>query len=53
MAFLHEIGAVWGDGKASNVLIHRDSDDVWIIDFGGAYMDSWLDQERHGTVERG
>ncbi|KAM3516421.1 hypothetical protein NHJ13051_009931, partial [Beauveria bassiana] len=31
---LHAMGVVWGDGKASNVLIHRDSDDAWVIDFG-------------------
>lgn len=31
---LHEIGVVWGDGTPHNVLIHRDTDDAWLIDFG-------------------
>jgi tRNA A-37 threonylcarbamoyl transferase component Bud32 len=32
---LHQIGVTWGDGKAANVLIHRNTDDAWIVDFGG------------------
>ncbi|EEY16059.1 conserved hypothetical protein [Verticillium alfalfae VaMs.102] len=48
---LHQIGAVWGDGKASNVLIHRDTDDAWIIDFGGGWTDGWATRELSGTVE--
>lgn len=48
---LHEMGVVWGDGKASNVLVDRDSDDAWIIDFGGGWTDGWLDHELSGTVE--
>ncbi|KAJ2969292.1 hypothetical protein NQ176_g8741 [Zarea fungicola] len=48
---LHEMGVVWGDGKASNVLIHRDSDDAWVIDFGGGWTDGWLSPELAGTVE--
>ncbi|KAJ3490179.1 hypothetical protein NLG97_g5844 [Lecanicillium saksenae] len=48
---LHEMGVIWGDGKASNVLIHRDSDDAWIIDFGGGWTDGWLDRELSGTIE--
>ncbi|KAI0856027.1 hypothetical protein F4860DRAFT_427604 [Xylaria cubensis] len=48
---LHQIGVTWGDGKADNVLIHRDTDDVWIIDFGGGWTDGWVGQELSGTVE--
>ncbi|KAH8159068.1 hypothetical protein CIB48_g9174 [Xylaria polymorpha] len=48
---LHQIGVTWGDGKAANVLIHRDTDDVWIIDFGGGWSDGWVGQELSGTVE--
>jgi hypothetical protein len=48
---LHQIGITWGDGKASNVLVHRDTDDAWIIDFGGGWTDGWLNEELAGTVE--
>lgn len=48
---LHQNGVTWGDGKASNVLIHRDTDDAWVIDFGGGWTDGWVDQELSGTVE--
>ncbi|KAI1289042.1 hypothetical protein F5Y03DRAFT_378557 [Xylaria venustula] len=48
---LHQIGVTWGDGKAANVLIHRDTDDAWIIDFGGGWTDGWVSQELSGTVE--
>ncbi|KAM0321440.1 hypothetical protein ACHAQA_010116 [Verticillium albo-atrum] len=48
---LHQIGVVWGDGKASNVLIHRDTDDAWIIDFGGGWTDGWVTPDLSGTVE--
>ncbi|KAI0190532.1 hypothetical protein EV127DRAFT_339851 [Xylaria flabelliformis] len=48
---LHQIGVTWGDGKAANVLIHRDTDDVWIIDFGGGWTDGWVGQELSGTME--
>jgi serine/threonine protein kinase len=40
---LHGMSVIWGDGKASNVLIRRDSDDAWVIDFGvGGQTVSWL-----------
>ncbi|KAI0424536.1 hypothetical protein F5Y09DRAFT_347622 [Xylaria sp. FL1042] len=48
---LHQIGVTWGDGKAANVLIHCDTDDAWIIDFGGGWTDGWVGQELSGTVE--
>ena len=41
---LHEFGVVWGDGKASNVIIGND-DDAWLIDFGGGWTGGWVDKE--------
>ncbi|KAI0198055.1 hypothetical protein F4808DRAFT_436960 [Astrocystis sublimbata] len=48
---LHQIGVTWGDGKADNVLIHRDTDDVVIVDFGGGWTNGWVSRELSGTVE--
>jgi serine/threonine protein kinase len=48
---LHEIGIVWGDGKPANVLIHKDTDDAWLIDFGGSWTDDWVDEEFMETQE--
>ncbi|KAJ3461264.1 hypothetical protein MRS44_009817 [Fusarium solani] len=31
---LHELGVVWGDGKASNVVVDQESN-IWLIDFAG------------------
>lgn len=50
---LHQIGIVWGDGKASNVLIHRETDDAWIIDFGGGWTEGWVDEDLSGTIQGG
>lgn len=44
---LHEIGVAWGHAVPSNVLIHNDTDDAWVIDFDGLWM---LDANR--TIER-
>jgi tRNA A-37 threonylcarbamoyl transferase component Bud32 len=51
VGLLHEIGTTWGDGKASNVLIHHATDDAWVIDFGGGWTEGWVDEELSGTVE--
>ncbi|TPX12507.1 uncharacterized protein E0L32_000684 [Thyridium curvatum] len=48
---LHQLGLTWGDGKASNVLIDRDTDDAWVVDFGGGWTDGWVERELSGTVE--
>lgn len=45
---LHQIGLTWGSGKAGNVLIDN-TDDAWIIDFGGGWTDGWVEQELSGT----
>jgi tRNA A-37 threonylcarbamoyl transferase component Bud32 len=48
---LHKIGMVWGDGKPHNVLVHKDTDDAWLIDFGGPWTDGWVDEELRETRE--
>ncbi|KAF7868493.1 hypothetical protein EAF04_005024 [Stromatinia cepivora] len=40
---LHEIGVVWGDGKPHNVLINSETDDCYLVDFGGSWTDGWVD----------
>lgn len=47
---LHKAGAVWGDAKASNVLIDKNSD-AWVIDFEGGYTEGWVDKDMAGTKE--
>ncbi|TVY20794.1 hypothetical protein LARI1_G001796 [Lachnellula arida] len=48
---MHEIGVVWGGGKPRNVLIHKDTDDAWLIDFGGSWTDGWVDEDLRETRE--
>ncbi len=43
------MGVVWGDGKASNVVVDE-KDDAWLTDFGG-YTEGWVDKELADTVE--
>lgn len=47
---LHASGIIWGDGKASNVVIDE-RDDAWLIDFGGGWTNGWVDEEMADTVE--
>ncbi len=47
---LHDIGVVWGDAKADNVLIDR-NDNTWIIDFGGGWTDNWVQVELANSVK--
>ncbi|EEU34228.1 uncharacterized protein NECHADRAFT_85496 [Fusarium vanettenii 77-13-4] len=48
---LHEVEVAWGHAAPSNVLIHNDTDDAWVIDFDGGWMYGWtkriveIDQE--------
>ncbi|KAI5857371.1 hypothetical protein GGS23DRAFT_600859 [Durotheca rogersii] len=49
--WLHGNGIVWGDGKADNVLIHPDTDEPWLIDFGGGNTRGWVDEHLAGTSE--
>lgn len=46
---LHAIGLIWGDAKAGNILLDKESN-PWIIDFGGGYTDNWVDGTLAGTV---
>ncbi|TVY23331.1 hypothetical protein LHYA1_G007986 [Lachnellula hyalina] len=46
---LHGIGVVWGDGKPENVLIHSETDDCYLVDFGGSWTDGWVDAELRET----
>ncbi|KAI1779111.1 hypothetical protein F4818DRAFT_455289 [Hypoxylon cercidicola] len=49
---LHQIGVTRGDAKASNVLIDCNTDDAWVVDFGGGWTEGcWVDQESSGTIE--
>ncbi|KAF2275271.1 uncharacterized protein EI97DRAFT_434488 [Westerdykella ornata] len=47
---LHESGIVWGDAKADNVLIDHD-DNAWVIDFGGARTEGWVEEDLTETVQ--
>ncbi|KAK2616636.1 hypothetical protein QQS21_000459 [Conoideocrella luteorostrata] len=49
--WLHDIGIIWGDGKADNVLIHPDTDEAWLIDFGGGTTDGWVDEDLADTSD--
>lgn len=40
---LHDVGVVWGDAKPDNVLIHAETNDYWMIDFGGSWTVGWVD----------
>lgn len=47
---LHRAGIVWGDAKASNVLVDT-AGDAWVTDFGGGHTEGWVDRDKAGTVE--
>jgi len=47
---LHNIGVVWGDAKADNILIDR-NDDTWVIDFGGGWTEHWVDPDLADSVK--
>lgn len=50
VAELHQAGVVWGDAKPYIVLVDR-HDSIWINDFGGAYTDGWVDEDKSETME--
>ncbi|KAG6354533.1 hypothetical protein INS49_004550 [Diaporthe citri] len=47
---LHKAGIVWGDVKASNVLVDT-AGDAWVTDFGGGHTEGWVDRDKAGTIE--
>lgn len=47
---LHRAGIVWGDAKASNVLVDT-AGDAWVTDFGGGHTEGWVDRDKAGTIE--
>lgn len=47
---LHELGVVWGDGKASNVVVDQEND-IWLIDFAGGWTEGWVDEELADSVD--
>jgi serine/threonine protein kinase len=48
---LHSRNIVWGDAKIGNVLIDADTDDAWVIDFGGGATPGWVDQKFYCSKE--
>ncbi|KAI1176343.1 hypothetical protein F4777DRAFT_271409 [Nemania sp. FL0916] len=48
---LHKVGVIWGDGKPQNILIHEETDEAWVIDFGGGYTRGWVDEKLMETLE--
>lgn len=47
---LHKAGIVWGDVKASNVLVDM-AGDAWVTDFGGGHTRGWVDRDKAGTID--
>jgi len=47
---LHDIGVVWGNAKADNILIDRNND-TWIINFGGGWTEHWVDPDLADSVK--
>ncbi|OOF90264.1 hypothetical protein ASPCADRAFT_10816 [Aspergillus carbonarius ITEM 5010] len=47
---LHQNDIIWGDVKASNILIDYQRD-AWVVDFGGSYTKGWVSEDLQQTVE--
>lgn len=47
---LHRAGIIWGDAKASNILVDM-AGDAWVTDFGGGHTEGWVDRDKAGTIE--
>ncbi len=47
---MHSKGLIWGDGKASNIIMDEE-DDAWLIDFGGGFTEGWIDAPLENSVE--
>jgi tRNA A-37 threonylcarbamoyl transferase component Bud32 len=48
---LHWHNIIWGDAKASNVLIDRTDDRAWLIDFGGSFTNGRIEPQLRETKE--
>ena len=49
ISYLHKKNLVWGDAKASNVLIREDGNIV-LIDFGGGHTKGWVESDNYETA---
>jgi hypothetical protein len=50
VAALHRSGIIWGDVKPENVFVDREHN-TWLIDFGGGFNSSYVDEDVMETVE--
>ena len=48
--YLNQNSLVWGDAKASNVLINEAGNAI-LIDFGGGFTDGWVNEMNCEIVE--
>lgn len=42
---LHEVDVIWGDARLENMLIDNESDDCYLVDFGGRQPDGRVDEK--------
>ncbi len=47
---LHSIDVCWGDAKAENIILDKESH-PWLIDFGGGCTDKWVDAHLANSVK--
>ncbi|RSM19919.1 hypothetical protein CDV31_001279 [Fusarium ambrosium] len=47
---LHQLGVIWGDGKASNVVVDQENN-IWLIDFAGGWTKGWVDEELADSMD--
>lgn len=47
---LHSYDIVWGDVHPGNIFIDKNFD-AWLLDFGGGWVEEFVDSEKAGTKE--